>query len=109
MSNKMRLYKRHEFCRDINCRSIYNDRCARRAQTGNACEYTAKEFHEWLEENEFEIRKRRPNQYRCMHCRAKMRKMEPHICGGVMRIHDLKFRHLKNQTLHTLKVTKVGV
>lgn len=104
----MRLYKSNEFCEDMNCKSLCGknkDVCIHNGNP-NRCKFTAKEFHEWLEENEFEIRKRTPNKYRCIYCHKKLPRIESHICKGVMRIHNLKFRKLNSGTLHTLRIDK---
>lgn len=50
-----RAYHKHEFCRDVRCPGLAGDKC--NAPTA-FCPLTAKQFHEWLRDNGFEIIKK---------------------------------------------------
>lgn len=55
MSNlENREYQDHEFCKAINCKYFFEDedKCIYH------CQYTAKEFHQWLKENNFKLIKK---------------------------------------------------
>ena len=46
-----REYEKYEYCKDIDCPCIeYTKECCI-----SGCDYTAKDFHEWLKENNFKI------------------------------------------------------
>lgn len=52
--NKQRLYEKNEFCIAVSCSWLHplTKTCA--DKEGN-CAYTAREFHNWLKENNFRI------------------------------------------------------
>ena len=49
---KIELYKSKEFCKSIRCAGLHNDECK-----ASKCLKTAKEFHHWLNKNNFCISK----------------------------------------------------
>lgn len=49
------LYQKFEFCRSVNCGFLQNDKCIVRSDRG--CIFTAKAFHSWIKDNNFEITK----------------------------------------------------
>ena len=100
---KMKKYGKYEFCKNMECKELKNDNIC--YKNPKDCIHTAKQFHEWLKENDFEIIKALP--YTCIHCKTKFQKMIPHICGGVMRIYKLKFRD-PDRKIHTLGVRKIS-
>lgn len=50
---KPRKYKKYEFCKDMHCSYLVLNKCV----VNDWCNYTAKGFHKWLKENNFEILK----------------------------------------------------
>lgn len=50
-----RKYKKYEFCRSVKCPSLIKNCKSRNID----CKFTAKDFHKWLKENNFEILKRK--------------------------------------------------
>ena len=46
-----REYEKYEYCKAVNCPAIeYGEKCCI-----SGCIYTARQFHEWLKENNFKI------------------------------------------------------
>ena len=54
--NYLEEYKKYEFCKDINCPCLISGNCI--VQHIDECLYTAKEFHKWLNKNDYKIIKR---------------------------------------------------
>lgn len=50
-----RDYQKYEFCYDSGCLNFNGVKCDICDRGSNFCTRTAKEFHEWLEDNEFKI------------------------------------------------------
>lgn len=50
--NKNQLYQSKEFCKSVRCAALDMDKCK-----AHKCLKTAKEFHNWLNENNFCISK----------------------------------------------------
>lgn len=48
----MREYKKYEFCKAIKCIALKDNLCRTDPEM---CMYSAKEFHQWLKENNFKI------------------------------------------------------
>jgi len=53
----MRTYKNYEFCKAVKCKNFHNCECNHKYRLPIICSKTAREFHFWLIENGFEIRK----------------------------------------------------
>jgi len=51
-NNIMRKYKKYEFCKAIKCPALKDNLCLTDPEM---CMYSAKEFHQWLKENNFKI------------------------------------------------------
>jgi hypothetical protein len=47
-------YQKHEFCRDVDCENIYNQKSCVVPHDVH-CSFTAKEFHHWLKDNGYKI------------------------------------------------------
>ncbi|NDY73962.1 hypothetical protein [Desulfobacter hydrogenophilus] len=45
-------YQRHEFCRVVGCPGLSDDKCT---APGAFCLFTARQFHEWLQDNGYRI------------------------------------------------------
>ena len=52
-----REYKKHEFCKSMNCLCFNNGACALKPQ----CVYSARQLHHWLMDNGFKIIKENEN------------------------------------------------
>jgi|GEM_PF-842092 len=51
-------YQKYEFCKDVKCQALIEyDEGHLCIRDPDKCYYTAKEFHSWLNENQFTIRK----------------------------------------------------
>jgi len=48
-------YHKYEFCRAIDCCNFNNGKCDHEGKRPNICSMTAKEYHQWLTKNGFEI------------------------------------------------------
>jgi len=47
-----REYRKYEFCKSKNCWKFFRRECL---SIGSTCQYTAKEFHKWLEKYNFKL------------------------------------------------------
>jgi hypothetical protein len=49
-------YKAYDFCKAVDCESLTVEGiCFYKSKAAHVCNRTAKEFHQWLKENGFEI------------------------------------------------------
>ena len=54
-------YQDHEFCKAVNC-DMYDEDDSKHCMYGSGCKFSAKEFHGWLNINDYKIVKYKQNE-----------------------------------------------
>ena len=55
---KIKKYKKNEFCKKMKCIYLDENNCVLLNRQMKHCPFTAKEFHKWLKNNDYQIIKK---------------------------------------------------